>query len=378
MIYLDNAATTQPFMFENNEHFYANPSSPHQLGIAAERSMQKARQELCNILHCKLNELIFTAGGTESNNLMIIGYALAHMKKNKANQLANLLTIFAEPWAHPSVLAPIQYIIEQGMGTACIAPMQKWDIPKTGAVLVCLSHVNHETGDMTNIVSTSQNIKKENPAAIIFTDGAQGFCKDIHQAEAVKFSDAYSFSGHKFHAPTGIGCLMVREGVSLAPLFYGGGQENGLRAGTENVNAMLHIAQTATYLQASCEENSTFIAKLKDEFLKITHALTGVKINALTENVSPYIVNLSFLGTRGEVLVHMLSEKGVHVAMGAACKSRKKDKSILATMGFPREISESALRFSFSHKNTMDEIEKTKEILIACVQQVRKVNGYQD
>jgi cysteine desulfurase len=388
MIYLDNAATTPPLpgvVFEDadfsayasplndNETFFANPSSPHALGIQSERVMNKARQILADILFCKPNELTFTAGGTEANNIAILGYAAALSKAKKP------LAIFAEPWAHPSVLAPIQYACEQDLNnTACFCRFFVNKIPEKGSVLVCLSHVNHETGDITDIARIAKEIKKRNPAAVVFVDGAQGFCKDIHAAYHA--ADMYTFSGHKFHAPAGVGGLVVRSHVKLVPLFYGGGQENSLRPGTENVAGIIRMAQTAEYISKRCEENHKHISLLKETLASIVNEIPDVTINTLnklpdatTNSPTPYILNLSFPGTKGEVLVHMLSERGIYVSTGAACKSRKKDKSVLAAMGFPKEIAESALRFSFSILNTVEEINKTKVELIDCVNRLRKI-----
>jgi cysteine desulfurase len=393
MIYLDNAATTQPITFAENDNsaFFANPSSPHGLGIMAERALSDARQILSEILHCKPKELIFTSGGTEANNLTVIGYASALAKKDKA-------TIFAEPWAHPSVLSPINYTVEQGLATAQIAPKSAWVIPTAGAVLACLSHVNHETGDITNIAEIANHIKKTNPATVIFTDGAQGFCKDLNQTQAFTASDIYTFSGHKCHAPTGVGGLVVRGDIKIHPLFYGGGQENKLRPGTENVASIVHMTHAVQFLNERFEENYAHVIRLRDSLAEVIDEIPDSTVNVMSadynvcndvagKNIfyksdrfiyhSPFILNMSFYGTRGEVLVHMLSEKGICVSMGAACKSRnKRDKSALVVMGFFRETAEAALRFSFSHFNTLEEIEETKKVLITCVNQLRKISGY--
>ncbi|MCL2189359.1 MAG: aminotransferase class V-fold PLP-dependent enzyme [Defluviitaleaceae bacterium] len=371
MIYLDNAATTPLLSCPALEDapFFANPSSPHTLGIIAERAITQSRQVLGDILLCKPAELIFTSGGTEANNLAILGFAFAHMKTHPRP------TLFAEPWAHPSVLAPIQFAAEQGFAQAVIAPAKEWNIPG-GAALCCLSHVHHETGDITPIADIARETKKINCNAVIFTDGAQGFCKDIHAAQVYTASDLYSFSGHKCHAPTGTGGLMVRVGVKISPLLHGGGHENGLRSGTENTAGIVHMAHCARYLHENATLHHERLYYAYNTVANLAGDLPDVFFNRMGSNVSPYILNLSFLGTKGEVLVHMLAEKGIMVSMGAACKSRKKDKSALAAMGKSREFTESALRISFSHLNTQDETEYAKEILRTAVMQLRKISRY--
>ncbi|MCL2204246.1 MAG: cysteine desulfurase [Defluviitaleaceae bacterium] len=370
MIYLDNAATTPPLPFPAHESadFFANPSSPHKMGIVAERALTRARATLSELLHCAPKELVFTSGGTEANNLAILGYALAQAKKSHG------LTIFAEPWAHPSILAPVHWALEQGLARGIISPAGEWRIPG-GAVLCCLSHVNHETGNLMDL-DLPASIKKANPGAAILVDGAQGFCKDFTATQIFRDMDFYTFSGHKFHACTGVGGLVVRNGIKLAPLMHGGAQENNLRPGTENTAGIFHMAHAARFLHGHRDAHFSKISALCRGLSGITDTIPGALRNQLPGPLSPYILNLSFPGAKGEVLVHMLSEKGICLSMGAACKSRRKDKSALAAMGYPKEIAESALRFSFSHFNTPEEIQHTLEALTTCVNQLRKISGY--
>jgi cysteine desulfurase len=182
--------------------------------------------------------------------------------------------------------------------------------------------------------------------------------------------------------------LVVRGNIKLAPLIHGGGQENGLRSGTENTAGIVSLAHAAEHLHGNLSASCKKVKKLRDSLAELTDEIPGAAVNKMCQidngrgnpmrstGVSPYILSMSFPGVKGEVLVHMLSEKGIHASTGAACKSRKKDKSTLALMSFPKEITESAVRFSFSHFNTPDEIERTKESIIACVNQLRKIRGY--
>jgi len=375
MIYLDNAATTPLLPAENNAPvpFYGNPSSPHAAGIAAERALTQARTQLASILSCKPDELFFTSGGTEGNNLAVLGFALSYI--NKVRHGGAVPSILVEPWAHPSVLAPAQHAAQMGYATLITAPATEWANKITAApTLVCLSHIHHETGDRADIPALAQILKSANPNTIVFTDGAQGFCKDLHAAPVYSASDIYTVSGHKVHASGG--CIVVRKPVKLAPLFHGGGQETNLRPGTENVAAAVSLAHTAQFLQTQREAHHGHITRLYQALAAITDEIADAFVNTKPPT-SPYILNLSFLGTRGEVLVHMLSERGIYASMGAACKSRnKRDTSSLALMGYAKDRAESAVRFSLSHLNTLDEIEETKRALKQNVAQLRKISGH--
>jgi cysteine desulfurase len=355
-IYFDNAATTPPLPFE--DECFANPSSPHTAGIHAERALNTARAEITGLFsgikdsQCKM---IFTSGGTESNNLALLGFALANRRQN--------ISIFAEPWEHPSVTEPIRFLAEQQLASPALSSDK--------ADLVSMSHVLYETGDINDVPKIAELLKKENPKVIIHVDGVQGFCKEKSD---MTNADMYTFSGHKIHGAH-VGGLLVCGGVRLVPLVYGGGQEFGIRSGTENIQGILQTARAAKILDSSREENRARVSAIKTELAKITEDLSDCVINSLGSETSPYILNISFLGIKGETLVHMLSEKGIYASMGAACRSRKKQKSVLELMGFSAERAQSAVRFSFSHLNTIEEAAAAKEIIISSVKQIRQVLG---
>jgi len=370
MIYFDNAATT-PSLFGIKNDVFSNPSSPHGLGILAERELEKSRHLLRTLLGIKGN-ITFTSGGTESNNLAIIGFALANKRNN--------ITIFAEPWEHPSILEPIKFAKEHIGCTAHIAPKEMWQTSSKGIQLVCISHVNHETGNINDVLAMAQTLKNENSQTIMLVDGAQGFCKEdfspIFSQTDFKNIDMYSFSGHKCHAATGVGGLAIRDGVRITPLLYGGGQENRLRPGTENLDGILILSQTAKTLFESKASHHVHVTTIKAALSSITNELSNVVVNSRAGMVSPYILNMSFLGVKGETLVHLLSEKKIYASMGAACRSRKRIKSSLEIMGFDQAIATSAVRFSFSHLNTVEEAICAKKIIIESVKQLRRVLGY--
>jgi len=350
VIYFDNAATTLPCAV--TKVFY-NPSSPHALGIQSERALRDARKKVALSLGSSTpEEVIFTSGGTESNNLAILGFTLANHKHG--------VSLASAPYEHPSILAPSRFAKERGWATE----------GSNKTTLVSLSHVNHETGDINDINAMSANIKKDNPLAIIHVDGAQGFCKEPLNLHGI---DMYSFSGHKCHGAVGVGGLWVKKGIRLVSLQHGGGQEGNLRSGTENVAGIVHMAEAVGALSRDMQANHAHVAKIKSAILCLQDMLPDVCVNNLSCNVSPYILNMSFLGLKGEIIVHALSEKGVYVSMGAACNSRKRAPSTLELMGFSPEIAQSAVRFSFSSRNSLAEAEQACQIVIDTVQQLRKV-----
>ena len=346
MIYFDNAATSPLLPNLKTEQIF-NPSSPHTLGIQAERELDNARKIISDTIGCEPSNLIFTSGGTESNNLAILGFVMANKR--------NPITIMAKPWEHPSILQPIKFAEEYFPYVT--AHISDSFLSTTGTSLVCTSQVNHETGDMPEIV------KPEN--SVLLIDGCQGFSKHFIN---FKEADMYTFSGHKCNAPTGVGGLAKKPNIRLAPLLHGGGQEKNLRSGTENLDGIIKLSRA---LKNTSEE----ITYIKEEIASLSNLLPNTFINSMEPKTSPYILNMSFLGIKGETLVHALSEKGIYVSMGAACRSRKKVKSALELMGFPLNRAESAIRFSFSVLNTLEEAKTATPIIIETVNRLRRILG---
>jgi len=362
-IYFDNAATTPTIPFTQTNAF-GNPSSPHKLGLDAERKITHARRMFSNHLNCTPGELIFTSGATESNNLALIGFALANQRRKA--------TFMAEPWEHPSVLEPLKFIKDQNLGNVIISPHEEWNACVADVCLAAISHVNHEIGTINDISTIATKLKADNNRTTILVDGVQGFCKESTNLSHV---DMYSFSAHKSHGPTGVGGLMINRKTRLVPLLYGGGQENNLRAGTENATGILHFLEIAQHLWETQAGNSTHVAKIKLILEEIANELPNVIVNTNKKIASPYILNMSFIGLKGETLVHLLSDQGVFASMGAACRSRKNANSALEIMGFPPERANSAIRFSFSHLNTIEEAIAAKVIIIDSVTRLRKMLG---
>jgi len=350
MIYFDNAATTplcdsaKKMLIGN----YGNPSSPHAFGLESERLIKTAAKDIASILHCKNDEIIFTSGGTESNNLGILGIAFALKSKIGKDKP---IYIAAKKHEHPSVLEPLSYlaslpgfIIEQELSE--------------NTALLCVSQVNSETGDIAEI--------KKSKNTILFVDGVQAFCKIPPPIDA----DIYSFSSHKIHGPTGVGGLMVKTGLRLQALMYGGGQQKNIRPGTENVSGILGMAEAAKELY-NIDDCDKKITKIKRIMMLLVDEIPNMYLNQISNKCSHYIINLSFGGVRGETLTNLLSSKGVYVSMGTACSTKRSKISALEEMGLSRQRAESAIRLSFSSMNTEAEAYRAKDIIKECVKELR-------
>ena len=344
IIYFDNAATTKPLFF-NKIEYPTNSSSPHMLGILSERILKESREKLANILGVNPNEIYFTSGGTESNNIALQGFINANIRKKPIIGITKGL--------HPSVIEPIKLFESKGLCTTCMLD------EKTNVDLACINHVNQETGDIFNI----------SPDTKIFIDGAQGFAKEKINLDNINM---YSFSGHKIHAPLGIGGLVIKRDTRILPLVYGGGQESGLRPGTENIPAISMLADAALYLFENINKNRKHISEINNELRELADILPQTYINS-SITASPYILNISFLGIKPEILVHMLSQENIYISTGSACKSRKKSKSTLEEIGYSKERAMTAVRLSFSHLNNIQEAKIAKQAIIKAVQMLRGI-----
>ena len=364
-IYFDNSSTSLPVL-SHNDGLFGNPLATHALGVKAHQALESARKELCSILGCEQGELVFTSGGTESNNLALTGYALANKR--------NTVRFFALPWAHPSVTETASNLTGLGHEVR-IEPLSQLSagiagLFSEGLNFISIPQVCHETGSKFDVERLSAVIKQANPKNTVHVDGAQGFCKEKLKLKNI---DIYSFSGHKIHGPF-VGGLVVRKGVRLLPMIVGGGQEAGLRAGTPNTKGAVALAKAAIHLHGKIEQNNIAVSEINGEMRNLAKELDNVYVNS-AENSSPYILNISFVGIKGEVLANMLSGKGIFVSTGAACKVGKKDVPALELMGFGKERAQSAIRFSFSPFNSMDEARRARKTVAECVKTLRKIGG---
>jgi cysteine desulfurase len=380
-IYLDNSATTRPydevinFMSEINTSFYGNPSSLHTKGIEAEKLLKKARKEVANSLGADSKQLIFTSGGTESNNLAILGYLNANPRNGK-----HVITTMLE---HPSVLEvykslaekgyEVDYIKNDSSGTVDLNDLEN-KIRNDTALISCI-YVNNETGAIAPLKDIVRIKNSRNPEACLHIDAVQAFGK-IPIDPQKSGVGLMSVSSHKIHGPKGIGALFVSKGTKIKPIIYGGGQETGLRSGTENVPGICGFGMACSLTFKNIEANYQKTERLRSLLLD------GIKSSGLDyklvspEGSLPYILNVAFNNIRSEVLLHHLEEKNIYVSSGSACSSRKKAHShVLKAMGIEPCYMEGAIRFSFSAMNEEDEILETIEALRYIVPKINIKHG---
>ncbi|NLM51674.1 MAG: cysteine desulfurase [Firmicutes bacterium] len=376
-VYLDHSATTPVLpevaqvMQEIMVHEFGNPSSLHAMGVRAERHLDKTRQILAQACAVRAEEIIFTSGGTEANNLAIKG--VARRLKRRGN---HLMTTQVE---HPSVLYAYKALEEEGFAVTYLPVDRNGQVDVADVVanlrpdtlLVSIMHVNNEVGTIMPVAEIGRALKAKNAHTLFHVDAVQSFGKLAVEPQRWQ-ADLVTFSAHKIHGPKGCGALYCRKGVLLAPLLHGGDQERGLRPGTENVAAIAGFGRAALLALAERESKMEKIAGLKKLLCEgICRQIPEVTINS-PPNGAPHILNVTFAGVKGEVLVHALAEAGIYVSTGSACHSHRADPShvLLAMQRKPEEI-EATLRFSFSAYNTEAEIEYTLEKLRHAVETLR-------
>lgn len=369
-VYLDNSATTKVYdsvrdtMVKLLQQDFGNPSSMHTLGFTAETYIKRAKETISAILHAGPKEIIFTSGGTESNNMALIGAAQANRRAGN-----HLITTKIE---HPSVASTMEYLEEQGFRVTYLKVNEKGVVSlqeleeaiQEDTILVSVMYVNNEIGSIQPIEQIGRLIKTKNPKALFHVDAIQAFGK--MEIIPKKFGiDLLSVSGHKIHGPKGVGFLYCRDKVKLKPLLHGGGQENGMRSGTENVPGIAALAQAAAESYDKLKEKTSHMITCKDWFIEHVEELEDVKVNSgKGEESAPHIVSVSFLGVRSEVLLHALEQQHIYVSAGSACSSNKPSVSAtLKAIGLKKEEIESTLRFSFSDSTTIEELQYTIDTL---------------
>lgn len=362
-IYLDNSATTRCYqsaarrMYEVMTEQYGNPSSLHHKGVEAEGVLREAKKILARNLKVQEKELYFTSGGTESDNLALLGAAFANQRAGK-----HLITTAVE---HPAVLQSMKYLEDQGFrvtylpvdssGVVQLSDLEKALCEET--ILVSVMYVNNEVGALQPIAEIGALLKKREKPVLFHVDAVQAFGK--YQIHPKKLGiDLLSVSSHKIHGPKGMGLLYAGEGVKIRPLLYGGGQQKDLRPGTENVPGIAGFAEAVREIYTDFEEKRERLYRLKEQFVEGIGKLNGTEINGKTgRDSAPHIVNVGFEGVRSEVLLHALEDRGIYVSSGSACASNHPAVSgTLKAMGVRRELLDSALRFSFSEFTTEEEI----------------------
>lgn len=374
MIYLDNAATTKingevnEFMKEFAETNFFNPSGLYKPSLKVFKCIQDAKEEFAKLLKATNSKVLFTASATEANNMALRCFC----PKNK-----KILVSMGE---HACIYQTALFLKESGQevefvnlnsdGTVNMDDLAKKLTKNTG--LVSIIHVSNETGAINDLKAISKLIKERCPGAIFHSDGVQAFCKvDVNLSDFGV--DMYTISSHKIRGPRGAGALIYKERLNPKPLIFGGGQEFGLRSGTENTPAIMGFLKAAQIMKNSFTHSFERVTLLRERLLSKIQELSPI-INSSAKNCSPYILSLSFEGIKGEVLVHMLEQDGIYVSTGSSCNSKHVGNRIMLAMQKTKSQEAGNIRVSFCEENTNDEIDVFAKALIKYVKQIRELN----
>lgn len=374
-IYLDNSATTMvrpevaKLMYEIMTKDYGNPSSMHIKGVQAERYLREAKEIFAGILKVSEKEIFFTSGGTEGDNMAIIGAALAGRRRGR-----HIITTVIE---HPAVLESCAFLEKNGFEVTYLpvnaAGQVEPDTLKASlrddTILVSVMYVNNEIGAIEPVSELGRIIKEYNKDILFHVDAVQAFGKfRIHPYK--ENIDMLTMSSHKIHGPKGVGAIFIKDKTKIQPIALGGGQQKGMRSGTENVPGIAGMAMAAKELYDKFDEDVNRLYELKEYFVREITSIEGATVNGLTgRDSAPHVVSVSFDGiTKSEVLLHALEDKGIYISSGSACSSNKPSlSSTLKAIGVKNDLLYATLRFSFSVFTTKEELEYTinavKELL---------------
>ncbi len=378
-VYFDNSATTRCYpqvaekMLQIMTGAYGNPSSMHKKGFEAEQYVKEAKELIAKNLKVSEKEIFFTSGGTESDNLAIIGTALANRRAGN-----HIITTSVE---HPAVKNTVKYLEEQGFRITLL-PVDKQGVIKMDGfkealcedtILVSVMYVNNEVGACQPIEEIAAYLKETKSKAVFHVDAVQGFGKYRIFPKKTGI-DMLSVSGHKIHGPKGIGFLYIRDKVKIKPIAFGGGQQNGIRSGTENVPGIVGIAEAVRISYEDFDNKIDTLYALRDRFVEGVTRIEGCHVNGMpAREGAPHIVSVTFDDVRSEVLLHALEDKDIYVSAGSACASNKPEPSAtLLAMGLSMKEIEGTIRFSFSFDTTAAEIDYCIEALQELLPRLRK------
>ena len=377
-VYLDNSATTRAYkecaelVADVMYNSYGNPSSLHRKGIEAEKIVKTARERIAETLKASPGEIYFTSGGTESDNLAIIGAARASRGRH----------IISTSIEHPAVLNTLQNLEKKGY-TVDLVPVTKNGVAdverlariiRKDTVLVSCMYVNNEIGTIEPVDKIARIVKKENPNTLFHIDAVQAYGK-IPFSAAQTGADMISLSSHKIHGPKGVGALWVKGKTKLSPILFGGGQQDNIRPGTENVPGIAGFGLAAQMSYDRIVEKAAAMEKLKKRLRDgILSSLDDVVVNTPSADSAPHILNISFGYVKSEVLLHSLEADGIYVSSGSACSSHKKGSSyVLTAIGTDKKMIDGSIRFSLSEFTTVEEIDYTVEKVTEHVNKIRKL-----
>ena len=360
MIYFDNAATTKPAksvaetVYKCLEDNFGNPSSLHALGLKAEQTMTAARKNIADALGVPAETVYFTSGATESSNLAVRGAAGTYGRRKK-----KVITTTVE---HSSVKEAFNRLEEEGFEVVRISqrdgafdPADFIRAADENTCLISMMLVNNETGAILPVKKVFTEIKRRFPDIITHCDAVQAFMKIPVKPNDLK-ADLISMSAHKIYGPKGVGALYVKKGVRLLKQNLGGKQENNMRGGTEAVPLIAGFGEAVSLLAGTMAERTEKLEALRKYLTEKISAMDGVVLNS-SEDAVPYIVNISVKGIRSEIILHFLEEKEIYISSGSACSKGAKS-GVLGEFGIRPELEDSALRISFCHENTTEEIDE--------------------
>ena len=369
-VYLDNSATTRclpevaALMTRIMCEEYGNPSSMHKKGVESEKYVRYAKEVIAKCMKVQEKEILFTSGGTESDNIALMGGAYANCRAGR-----HIITTRIE---HPAVLQTCAYLEEQGFaitylpvnakGVISLSDLERAMTPNT--ILVSIMHTNNEVGAVQPIEQAGELIKRMNPNTLFHVDAVQGFGKYRIYPKRM-YVDLLSASAHKIHGPKGVGFLYINERAKVRPIIFGGGQQKGMRSGTENVPGIAGMARAIEEIFSDFDEKIEYLYSLKQRFVKGVSALDGIRLNGpVGRDGAPHVVSVSIQGVRSEVMLHALEDRGIYVSAGSACSSNKPSTSAtLKAIGVEKQYLDATLRFSFSLYTTEAEIDYTVKCL---------------
>lgn len=376
-VYFDNSATTKPYkevveaVANGMTEYYGNPSSLHKMGIKSEKRLNEAREYLASTINATKDEVYFTSGGSEGNNLILKGV----LKPGH-----HFITTVFE---HHSIINTCKYLEDNGVkityleidqnGRVSLEDLEEAICKDT--TLISIMHVNNEIGSIQDLESIGKLIKERSSRAKFHVDGVQAYGKLPIDVKKMNI-DFLTVAGHKIHGPKGAGFVYMKKGVVLNSLISGGSQEKGVRAGTENLPAIIGLQEAAKITISNINDNYKKVTEVKEYMINRLNEIDDIRINSSMDGYSPYILNVSFRGVRAEVLLHLLEDAGIYVATGSACTSKTSaahGSYVIKALGLNNKDIESAIRFSFSAENTKEEVDYTIDTLKKSLMFLRRV-----
>ena len=376
-VYFDNSATTKPYdevieaVSKGMKEYFGNPSSLHKIRMNCEKRLNEAREYFASTIKCNKEEIYFTSGGSEGNNLILKGL----LKPGH-----HFITTAFE---HHSIISTCKQLEEKGVkvtyldvdseGRISLEDLEEAITKDT--VLVSIMQVNNEIGVIQDIEAIGKLIKERSSRAKFHVDAVQGYGKlpiDVNKSNV----DFLTVASHKIHGPKGVGFIYIKKGIILNSLISGGSQEKGIRAGTENLPGIIGFEKAAQMTFEEMESRYDKVLELKKYFVERLNEIKDIRVNGEIDGFSPYILNVSFLGVRAEVLLHLLEEQNIYVATGSACTSKSSaahGSYVIKSLGLSNKEVESAIRFSFSYENTKEEVDYTIDVLKKSLMFLRRV-----